>query len=53
MSSWILVDTHYLCHRAFHTMGELSHDGEMTGVFFGALREVDLKMIFGYGRANV
>lgn len=37
---WILIDTHYLCHRAFHTTGDLSHRGIKTGVIYGVLREI-------------
>lgn len=36
-----LVDTTYLCHRAWHATGRLSHDGEYTGVAFGVLRDIE------------
>lgn len=38
---WLLVDCHYLCHRAFHTTGGLSHAGVPSGVAFGVLRELE------------
>lgn len=41
MSTRILVvDSHFLAWRAAHTTGELSHNGEGTGVIFGFLREI-------------
>lgn len=38
--TWLLVDSNYLCYRAFHTMGHLSYGGKSTGVIYGFLKEV-------------
>lgn len=38
--SCLLIDTNYLCHRAFYTTGKLSFQGVGTGVVFGVLREI-------------
>lgn len=41
MSQTLLVlDCHYLCHRAFHAQKDLSHDGIATGVIFGFLKSI-------------
>src|SRR5262245_23520886 len=37
---WLVLDCDYLCHRAFHAMGRLSHEGSLTGVVYGFLRDV-------------
>ncbi len=37
---WLLIDSNYLCWRAFHSMGELSHEGVRTGVLFGFFKEI-------------
>lgn len=34
----LVLDVHYLCHRAFHTMRDLSWKGRATGVIFGFLQ---------------
>lgn len=40
MQPILLIDTNYLCHRAYHAMGQLAY-GEMgTGAVFGVLRDV-------------
>ncbi len=36
----LVLDVHYLCHRAFHTMKELSWKGKATGVVFGFLKSL-------------
>ena len=36
----LLLDCHYLCNRAFHTTGDLSHEGIRTGVIYGFLRDI-------------
>lgn len=41
----LLLDAHYLCHRAFHAEshsrgGRLQHKGELTGVIFGFLKSL-------------
>ncbi len=42
MSSPLLVlDSHYLCHRSFHTL-DLSWDGRATGVIYGFLKSISL-----------
>ena len=41
MSTPILViDSHYLCHRAWHTSGSLSFQGQATGTIFGFLKSI-------------
>lgn len=40
MSSWLVLDATYLCHRLFHAMGDLSFDDRPTGVVFGFLRDL-------------
>ncbi len=39
-SPLLVLDCHYLAHRAFHTTGRLSFDGKPTGVAFGFFRSV-------------
>lgn len=31
----LVLDCHYLCHRAFHTTRDLSYQGKVTGVLYG------------------
>ena len=51
MTPLLVLDVHYLCHRAFHTMKELSFRGEATGVIFGFLKSLTLlKDEFGTDR---
>lgn len=38
----LVIDATYLCHRAFHAMGDLQHGGVGTGVVFGVLKDVVL-----------
>ncbi len=38
MKTWLLVDSHYLCHRAFHSMGNLTFGDYRTGTIFGFLK---------------
>lgn len=38
--TWLLLDAHYLCYRAFHVMKYLSHKEIFTGVIYGFLRDV-------------
>jgi len=44
----VLIDCHYLCHRAFHAMkGRLTFDGEQTSVIYGFLTDVQqLRTLF-------
>ena len=37
---WAVVDTNYLCHRAFHALGELSYEGVATAVVFGVFNDI-------------
>ena len=37
---WLVLDSPYLCYRAFFSTGFLSYDGDATGVLFGFLRDV-------------
>lgn len=39
-NTYLVLDCHYLAHRAFHSMKELIHAGAPTGVLFGFLKEV-------------
>lgn len=36
----LLIDTPFLCHRAFHSTGNMTHDKQETGVIFGLLRDI-------------
>lgn len=40
MKSWLVLDTHYLCHRAFHTTLNLSWKERPTGVIFSFLKSI-------------
>lgn len=47
----LVIDSHYLCHRAFHTSGHLGWKGKPTGVIFGFLTAlIQLKEGFGSDR---
>ena len=37
---WLVLDCNYLCHRAKYTTGNLSFEGNATGIIFGFLKEV-------------
>lgn len=37
---WLILDCHYICHRAFHTAKNLSWKGISTGVVFGFLKSI-------------
>ena len=36
----LLLDTNYLCHRAYHAMGDLTYGDEGFGAVFGVLRDI-------------
>lgn len=38
---WLLIDTNFLCYRAWYTTGRLEHDGEGTGVIFGVMKTIE------------
>lgn len=38
--TWLVLDSHFLCHRAFHTDKHLSWGGRPTGVTFGFLKSI-------------
>lgn len=40
--SWLVLDMHYLCHRAFHVMdgSSLSWDGNATSIVFSVLKSL-------------
>lgn len=40
MKTWLVLDCHYLCYRAFHVSKELSWRGKATGVIFGFLKSI-------------
>lgn len=47
---WLILDTNFLCWRAFHSTGHLSHNEVRTGVVYGVLRDVlDLSQRFESG----
>lgn len=37
---YLILDCNYLCHRAKHVFGDLSHDGSATGVIYGFLKDM-------------
>jgi len=39
---WLILDCHYLCHRAFYVFGGLSHEGASTGIAFGFLKDIEI-----------
>lgn len=38
--TWLVLDSNYLCFRAFFSTGQLSHEDVPTGVVFGLLRDI-------------
>ena len=36
----LIIDSHYLCHSAYHTVGVLEHKGIPTGVIYGFLNQL-------------
>lgn len=40
MKPLLIIDTNYLCHRAFHAMGKLEYGEVGTGAVFGVLRDI-------------
>lgn len=36
----LVIDTTYLCHRAYHAMGDLTHGGVGTGAIYGVLKDI-------------
>lgn len=61
--TWLLVDTQYLCARAWHTTGGLQYEGEETGVAFGIIRDLEdfielyqpsrVILAFDYGKGSI
>lgn len=41
MKNFLLFDVNFLAHRAFHSTGGLSNNGDPTGVLFGVFRAFD------------
>lgn len=39
-NKYLLLDCNYLCHRAKHSTGGLSYDGDATGVIYGFLKSL-------------
>ncbi len=37
---WLILDCNYLCHRAKHSTGGLSHNNKPTGVIYGFLKSI-------------
>lgn len=60
--TWLIIDSNFLCWRAFHSMGGLKHGGVATGVAFGFMKEVqalqdayrtdNLVFCFDYGKGR-
>ena len=49
--TWLVLDVHYLCHRAFHTARGLSWKGRPTGVIYSFLKSIQtFKDEFGTDR---
>ena len=42
MTTFLILDANYLCHRARWTTGHLSHEGRGTGIAYGVLTAVDV-----------
>jgi len=40
MKRWLILDVHYLCHRAFHTTHGLTHNEKATGVVLQFLKSI-------------
>jgi DNA polymerase-1 len=40
MKPLLILDCHYLCHRAFHAQRDLSFGGISTGVIYGFLKQI-------------
>jgi DNA polymerase-1 len=40
MKTWLVLDATYLCHRAFHSTGNLTYGDTRTGVLFGFMRDL-------------
>jgi len=52
-TTWLLIDTNFMCYRAwFSGMGRLSHGETATGVLYGVLRDV-MGMCELHGTHNV
>jgi 5'-3' exonuclease len=39
-SPWLILDSNFLCHRAYHVLGELKYGNQGTGIIFGFLRDI-------------
>ena len=39
-NKWLILDCNYLCHRAAHSIGDLSYKGAKTGVVYGFLKDI-------------
>ncbi len=37
---WLIIDCNYLCHRAKHSTGGLSHGNTPTGIIYGFLKSI-------------
>lgn len=40
MNTWLILDSNYICYRAYHAMGHLTHEGDMVGVIFGFFKDI-------------
>lgn len=48
---WLVLDVSNLCYRALYTTGQLSFDGQATGVMYGMFRDVmNLQTLFNTDR---
>jgi DNA polymerase-1 len=41
MVPWLILDGNFLCHRAFHSTGNLSYSGSDNHILYGVLHTVD------------
>lgn len=41
-SIYLIIDANYLCHRAFYAMGGLQFRGNLTGVIYGVMRDINI-----------
>lgn len=46
-STWLVLDCDYLCHRAYHSVGNLTYGDERTGTLFGFFQAlIELQDVF-------
>lgn len=46
--TWLIVDCPFICYRSLYSTGDLAHNGEVTGVTFGFMRDITtFQALFG------